>query len=95
MATKTKTTTTRRFRPNPSVGFDATAREHGHLRNNPAVVLAVHPIHGMRAYGPFLTLTLARAWQEEEAEVSLACDWGTARGWTLHATTTEVPGHWA
>ena len=94
-ATKTKTKTPREvFRAIRGIGFDTATCEHGSLRNNPAVVVAVHPIHGMAVYGPFIELSAARAWMDTDADMEIGCCHGTARGWTFHAMQTDVPGRW-
>lgn len=98
MATKKTNKSTapaRRFHPLPTIGFDDTPCEHGHLRVTPAVVLAIHPIHGTRVYGPFASILGARMWLDCDAEADLASDWGTVRGWSLHAEELEVPGRWS
>jgi hypothetical protein len=81
-----------KFAPAPGVGFDATPDASGYgLRNEPAVALCIHAVYGTRAHGPFVSLDAARLWIDRESDETLVGCYGTNRGWTIHATTMEVP----
>ena len=89
---KTKKTAAPKMQPAPGVGFDATPDGHGYgFKNEPSAVLCVHPIYGIRVHGPFVSLDAARAWERDESEESLVACYGSARGWSISATTLEVP----
>jgi hypothetical protein len=84
----------RTFTPATGIGFDLAVNPSGYgLKNEPAVVLCLHPIYGTRVYGPLVTIDAARAWVCEADETLVAC-YGSSRDWSLHATTMEVDGHY-
>jgi hypothetical protein len=93
-AKKKTTTVNRSFRPAEGIGFDATTGDQYGLKNNPAVVLAIHPVIGTTAYGPFLNMKAAREWSADDAPLEVGNCYGSLAGWTFHAVSLEVLGRW-
>jgi hypothetical protein len=87
-------TNPRTFRPADGIGFDTSVGNHYGLKNNPAVVLAIHPIHGINVYGPFLNRQAAHAWASADAPLDVGNCYGEIVNWTFTVAAMEVLGHY-
>jgi hypothetical protein len=80
------------YEAHAGVGFDLTPSRDGRYPNDStSVVLAIHPVHGTRVYGPFVTDTAARIWMERDGEEYIASTCGRLRDLSMHVVPVEVP----
>ena len=91
---KKSKTNTRTFRPAEGIGFDPSVGAHYGLANNPAVVLAIHPVHGINVYGPFINRQAARQWASGDAPMDVGNSYGEITNWTFTVACMEVIGHY-
>lgn len=58
------------------------------------IVVAHHPMEGLRFFGPFVSEQKAEEWKIHEADAEIREEDGTIDGWLFKVQPLATPYHW-